>query len=80
MSRRGWLAVGLVGLIFVPWYLAVGVGYERLQRACFNSRHSIDDEGRVGDGLGIVLWPLELPLAVSQSCLPVKIGDSSRPS
>lgn len=57
--------------MFLPWYFAVGVGYERLQRACFDSRHSLDREGRVGDGLGIVLWPLELPLAGEQSCLPV---------
>lgn len=72
--------VGLLTLIFVPWYIAVGVGYERLQGACFDSRHSIDQEGRVGDGLGVILWPLALPFSGGQSCLPVPIGETSPPS
>lgn len=73
MTGTRWLIVAGVLVVLLPWYFAVGVGYERLQRACFDSRHSIDQEGRVGDGLGIVLWPLELPLAGGQSCLPVPI-------
>jgi hypothetical protein len=28
-----WIVVG-IALLVVPWYLAVGIGYERLQQAC----------------------------------------------
>lgn len=29
----------------------------------------------VGEGLGVVLWPLFLPATGKQSCLPVPIGE-----
>lgn len=73
---RGRFLVTTVGLLlFGLWYVAVGVGYERLQRACFDSRHSIDQESYVGDGVGIVMWPLFLPATGKQSCLPVPLGE-----
>lgn len=75
MTRTRWLVLGSL-LVVVPWYVAVGAGYERLQQACFDSRHSLDQEQMVGEGVGVVLWPLFLPATGKQSCLPVPIGEA----
>jgi len=69
------LVVTFALLVFGTWYVAVGIGYERLQRACFDSRHSIDQEGFVGPGVGVALWPMFLPATGKQSCLPVPLGE-----
>ena len=73
MTRPRWLVVG--GLVVVPSYLAVGAGYERLHQACYDSRHSLDQEQMVGEGVGVVLWPLFLRATGEQSCVPVPIGE-----
>jgi hypothetical protein len=75
MTRGRFLVTTLGLLLFGFWYLAVGIGYERLQRACFDSRHSIDQEGFVGEGVGVVMWPLFLAVTGKQSCLPVPLGE-----
>jgi hypothetical protein len=75
MTRGRWFLMAIGLLLFGGWYVSVGVGYERLQRACFDSRHSIDQEGYVGEGLGVVMWPLFLPVTGKQSCLPVPLGE-----
>lgn len=76
MTRGRWLVTTFALLVVGVWYLAVGLGYERLQQACFDSRHSIDQEQVVGEGVGVVLWPLFLPVTGKQSCLPVPIGEA----
>ncbi len=69
------------GLAFVTVvYAGMGVGYQGLQRACYDSRHSIDHEPAVGGGaiglvIDVVLWPLFLPFSGQQSCLPVPLGN-----
>ena len=62
-------------------YVAIGVGYNRLMSACYDSRHSIDMEPMVGDGaLGVVIdalmWPIFLASTPSDiSCLPRPLGE-----
>ena len=74
MTRGRWFLFATALLLFLGWYVSVGVGYERLQQACFDSRHSIDQEGYVGGGIGVVMWPLFLPVTPEQSCSPAPQG------
>ena len=79
-SRR--LTLISVALVFgVAAYLAIGLGYHRLSVACYDSRHSIDQEPMVGGGpFGVVinalLWPLFVAATPTDiSCLPRPIGE-----
>ncbi len=62
-------------------YVVIGLGYNRLSVACYDSRHSIDREPMVGGGaFGVVidafLWPLFLAATPSDiSCLPRPLGE-----
>lgn len=62
-------------------YVGIGLGYNRLSVACYDSRHSIDQEPMVGGGLfGVVtdafLWPVALAATPSEiSCLPRPFGE-----
>jgi hypothetical protein len=63
-------------------YFSIGLGYHRLSVACYDSRHSIDQEPMVGGGpVGVVidalLWPVFLAALSSDgiSCLPRRIGE-----
>lgn len=60
-ARRLAIAVALV--VFAAAWTVLGVGYSRMSKACYESRHSIDREpevygGELGVALDIVLWPL----------------------
>lgn len=75
LSQR--LTVIAVALAFgTSAYFCVGLGYHRLSVACYDSRHSIDQEPMVGGGpFGVVidafLWPVFLAAMPSDiSCLP----------
>ena len=62
-------------------YFTLGVGYNRLVVACYDSRHSIDREPMVGGGtFGVVidalLWPVFLAATPTDiSCLPRPLGE-----
>ena len=68
------LALGAVA------YVAVGLGYHRLMVACYDSRHSIDNEPMVGGGVfGVVIdaimWPVFLASTPADiSCHPRSLG------
>ena len=69
-------------LLAAALYVVLGVGYHRDSVACYDSRHSIDNEPMVGGGvLGLVidvlLWPMwQTFTAVTQdfSCEPLPVG------
>lgn len=69
------LVIGVVG------YLATGLGYHRLSVACYDSRHSIDQEPMVGAGpvgvaLDAFLWPVFVAATPADiSCLPRPLGE-----
>ena len=70
------LPVLAIGLLL---YLALGWGYHGLQSACYDSRHTIDQQPPVGGDLtpviDLLLWPVWLPFSGGQSCAPVPVGD-----
>ena len=77
MTRGRWWALSAVAVLLLGYYVAIGIGYSRLQSACFDSRHSLDGEQPVGGVVvDVLLWPVVLPLAGEQSCLPVPIGSA----
>ena len=52
-------------LTLIAIWIVVGVGYHRLETACYESRHQLDNEPVVyGDPIGIAfnvgLWPVYL--------------------
>lgn len=62
-------------------YFAIGLGYNRLMSACFDSRHSIDMEPMVADGasgvvIDAIMWPIFLASTPGDiSCLPRPLGE-----
>lgn len=62
-------------------YFSVGLGFHRLSLACYDSRHSIDQEPMVGGGpsgvmIDAFLWPVFLAAMPSDiSCLPRPLGE-----
>jgi hypothetical protein len=62
-------------------YFSIGLGYHRMSVACYDSRHSIDQEPMVGGGpFGVVIdafvWPVFLAATPSDiSCLPRPFGE-----
>lgn len=62
-------------------YFAIGLGYNRIMSACYDSRHSIDMEPMVGDGapgvvIDAVMWPVFLASTPRDiSCLPRPLGE-----
>lgn len=62
-------------------YFAVGLGYNRLMSACYDSRHSIDMEPMVTDGangvvIHAIMWPIFLATTPGDiSCLPRPLGE-----
>jgi hypothetical protein len=55
--------IALGAFIAAVVYITLGVGYHRTVVACYDSRHSIDDEPMVGGGpigvvIDLVLWPV----------------------
>ncbi|MDT7545454.1 MAG: hypothetical protein QOE99_1564 [Actinomycetota bacterium] len=64
-------------------YVGLGYGYHRVSVACYESRHSIDNEPLVGGGtagvaVDIMLWPLfQISDAITSpavSCDPRPLG------
>ena len=78
-QRLTLISIALV--LGVVAYVAIGLGYHRLSVACYDSRHSIDQEPMVGGGpVGVVidtfLWPVFLAATPTDiSCLPRPFGE-----
>lgn len=74
-------ALTLALLVTLVAYVAVGLGYNRLSSACFESRYSLDGKGAVLDGaigaaIDGVLWPVfvaTIPRDIS--CRPRPLGE-----
>ncbi len=72
------LVVG--GVVVAVLYVALGLGYHRASVACYQSRHSIDNEpmvggGAVGVGIDVLLWPLFQTFTPPDlSCEPRPLG------
>lgn len=58
------VAISAALALFVAAWTMLGVGYSRMSKACYESRHSIDREpevygGALGVAIDIVFWPVE---------------------
>ena len=73
--------ISLALIMGVGAYLAIGLGYHRLVVACYDSRHSIDQEPMIGGGpvgvaIDAIMWPLFVAATPSGiSCLPRPLGE-----
>jgi hypothetical protein len=61
--NRGVVAAAAFALLLA--WVAVGIGYHRLELACYESRHAIDQEQAtygdpIGFGLDVAFWPVYL--------------------
>jgi hypothetical protein len=64
MRARRRLAITITLALFIAAWTILGVGYSRMSKACYESRHSIDPEpevygGALGLAIDIAFWPLE---------------------